>query len=187
MCKGKEVGYHATEEAAAQAYENYVTDGVIPVKHPRNISSEFKGVTWYERYGKWQATFKGKYLGQHASKEAAARAYNIEAERIGCVYLNVIPPAGSTDDGSNTAVPAAPAALAMPSLPAPQHNGADYSMPLPTDSLEVEDLEPSIAVTEDRYTVHKQSGAAGAAELDACGAKRCASDDRAGGVLRTST
>jgi hypothetical protein len=39
--KGKHLGYHATEEAAAQAYDNYADDGVDPVKRR---SSQFKVV-----------------------------------------------------------------------------------------------------------------------------------------------
>jgi hypothetical protein len=35
-------------------------------------------------------------LGRHATEEAAARAYNIEAERVG-LPLNVIPPAGAAE------------------------------------------------------------------------------------------
>jgi len=46
-------------------------------------SSQFKGVTWVKRSGKWMAQFPGKGLGYHATEEAAAQAYNIEAERLG--------------------------------------------------------------------------------------------------------
>ena len=93
-CKGKSLGYHATEEAAARAYNTYVKDGVVLVP-PRDpaCSSQFKGVRWDKGRGKWRVVCKGKHLGCHATEEAAARAYNIEAERIGRVHLNVIPPA----------------------------------------------------------------------------------------------
>jgi hypothetical protein len=50
---------------------------------------------------------KGTSLGLHTTEEAAALAYNTEAERIGLVNVNVIgngngiPPAGDADDGDN--------------------------------------------------------------------------------------
>jgi hypothetical protein len=46
ICKGKRLGYHATEEAAAQAYDNYVKDGIVAVTHREPASSQFQGVTW---------------------------------------------------------------------------------------------------------------------------------------------
>ena len=84
-------------------------------------TSRFKGVCWHVSSGKWRAKCKEKYLGYHATEEAAARAYNTEAERIGHFNLNVIPPTGDADDGDN---PAAPAALALPSPAAPTHTHA---------------------------------------------------------------
>jgi hypothetical protein len=65
------------------------------------VCSYSKGVYWYKSRGTWTARCKGKSLGQHATEEAAAQAYNIEAQRIGRVDLN------DTDD---------PAALALISL-----------------------------------------------------------------------
>jgi len=76
ICKGKGLGYHATVEAAAQAYDNYVKDGVAPVKHRDGTSSLFKGVTWHKNSGKWRAACKGKHLGYHATEEAAVRAHD---------------------------------------------------------------------------------------------------------------
>jgi len=113
-CKRTTLGYHATEEAAARAYDDYVKDGVVPEKlgNPKS-TSQFKGVGWSKSAGKWKAICKGKHLGYHATEEAAAQAYNTEAERIGGVDLNVIPPAGDADDGDNTAAPAALALLSM--------------------------------------------------------------------------
>ena len=60
-----------------------------------------------------------KSCGDHATEEDAARAYNIEAERIGRVDFNVIPPADG-DDGDD------PATCALLSLAAParMHAGA---------------------------------------------------------------
>ena len=72
---GKCLGYHATEEAAAQAYDSCVRDGVVPVKHQDGTSSSFKGVSWVRRDGKWGAHCKGKNLGLHSTEEAAAHAY----------------------------------------------------------------------------------------------------------------
>jgi hypothetical protein len=40
--KGKGLGYHVTEEAAAQAYVNYVEDGVDHVQRREGSSSQFK-------------------------------------------------------------------------------------------------------------------------------------------------
>jgi len=56
--KRHHLGYHATEEAAAQAYDNYVKDGVDPVQRQVAQSSQFKGVSWNKRRGKWAATRK---------------------------------------------------------------------------------------------------------------------------------
>jgi len=110
---GKQVylGHHATEEGAAQAVHNYAKDGVKPVKR-RAVTSQFKGVHWDKHSGKWRAICKRQSQGLHAAEEGAAQAYNKEAERIGLVDLNVIPPAGDADDGSNAAAAAAAVAAA---------------------------------------------------------------------------
>ena len=96
---------------------------------------QFMGVAWNKRDKRWQAYCKGKYLGQHATVEAAAQAYNIEAERLG-VPLNVIPPAVDTDDGNNIAAAApaptpAPAAAAAAASPAPAAPAAPTALALP--------------------------------------------------------
>jgi len=121
---GTSLGYHATEEAAAQAYSNYVKDGVDPMR--RDCTSQYKGVSWDKGKGKWGARYKETWLGYHATEEAAARAYNIEAQRVGITTLNDIPPADDTDDGINTA---APAALAPPTPAAPGNGRADQRKP----------------------------------------------------------
>jgi len=67
ISKGKLIGYHATQEAAAQAYNNHVKD--VPVTQRKNTvhSSQFKGVCWDKSRGNWTASWKGKSLGYHAT------------------------------------------------------------------------------------------------------------------------
>jgi hypothetical protein len=76
QCSGTYLGCFATQEAAAAAYETFVEDGVDPVKRRRRdgTSSQFKGVIWVKRSGKWRAECSGTYLGCHATEEAAAQA-----------------------------------------------------------------------------------------------------------------
>jgi hypothetical protein len=97
-CKGTRLGCHATEEDAARAYKKYLEDGIDPLEHPEANASHFKGVSWSKGTSKWRAQCKGKHLGYHATEEAAARAYNVEAERLG-LPLNVITPAGAAGAG----------------------------------------------------------------------------------------
>jgi hypothetical protein len=104
---------------------HYNKDGVVPFP-PRDptFSSQFRGVIWVKGRGNWEAQCKRMSLGRHATEEAAARAYNIEAERLG-LPLNVIPPAGdAVDDGSNTAAAAATLSVPIPPAPARAHTGA---------------------------------------------------------------
>ena len=128
--KGKYLGLHATEEAAALAYNKYVKNGVAPVKHQSVRTYQCKGVSWHKGTGKWRADCKGTWLGLHATEEAAALAYNIEAERLG-LPLNNIPPTGSADDSNNTAVPVA-LALLSPAAPARGHAGAGSKRTAPS-------------------------------------------------------
>jgi hypothetical protein len=107
--KGRHLGLHATEEAAALAYTNYVKDGVDPVTR-RDRTSQFKGVNWHKHRGKWWAKCKGKSLGYHATEEAAAQAYNIEAQRIGITVRNDIPPECTTGGARGSASTPATAA-----------------------------------------------------------------------------
>jgi len=79
-CKGKYLGTHATQEAAARVYADYVKDGIDPVRRQAGTSSKSKGVTWIKRSGKWKAVCEGKALGHHATEEAAAQAYNSYVE-----------------------------------------------------------------------------------------------------------
>jgi len=70
-CKGKYLGYHTTEEAAARAYSKSLQDGVFP--EPAG-SSQLKGVSWNKGRNQWEAVCKGTYLGCHSTEEDAARA-----------------------------------------------------------------------------------------------------------------
>ena len=58
------------------------------------------GVSWHQSNNKWRATCKGKHLGGHTTPEDAARAYNVEAERVGRP-LNVIQPTGASGAGAS--------------------------------------------------------------------------------------
>jgi hypothetical protein len=53
--KGLYLGYHATELAAARAYDNYIKDGVVPAKRKEGASSQFKGVHW-DQVGRFMLT-----------------------------------------------------------------------------------------------------------------------------------
>ena len=99
QCNFKGLGYHTTEEAAVRAYEKYRKDGIDPVKHREANTSQFTGVNWYNRGNKWQARCKGLHLGSYTTEEAAAQAYNVEAERVGRP-LNGIPPAEAAGAGA---------------------------------------------------------------------------------------
>ena len=121
----KKVGYHVTEEGAAAAYNNYVADGVVPVKRRERTVQSKTGVYRVKRSGQWQAACKGQYLGNHATEEDAVRADDTEAQRIGPVDINVILPAGDADDGNNAAAPAALALLSMVAS-AHTHAGAGF-------------------------------------------------------------
>ena len=81
-----------------QAYSKYLKDGIVSVQHREGSTSRFVGVHWDKHAKKWTAKCKGTYLGVHTAEEAAARAYNVEAERIG-YRLNVIPPTGAAGAG----------------------------------------------------------------------------------------
>jgi hypothetical protein len=178
VCKKKHLGYHATEEAAARAYnieaarigraglnviapaddtDDYAEDGVAPVKRREGSSSQFKGVSWNKRRGKWAANCNQKHLGYHTTEAAAARAFNTEAERIGRTDLNVIACADDADDadaedGDDTA---APAALALLTLAASAAAG----------DLEEEDEEAEVE-EEDAEEVEVEEEAAAAAEAE---------------------
>jgi hypothetical protein len=105
-CKGMDLGRHAAEEDAAHAYSKYLNHGIDPVKHREHCTSHFTGVHWNQPNSKWKAQCKGTYLGYHTTENAAARAYNIEAERRG-LDLNVIPPTGAAGAGAAGAGPGA--------------------------------------------------------------------------------
>jgi len=96
-CKDTYLGFHTTEEGAARVYNKYLKDGIDPVKRRAASTSQFTGVCWDRN--KWVAKCKGTRLGRHTTEEAAAQAYNVEAERVGRP-LNVIPPAGAAGAGA---------------------------------------------------------------------------------------
>jgi hypothetical protein len=93
---GRYLGLHATEEEAARAVDDYVKHGTVPES---TRFSQFKGVCWNKSKNKWQAQCGKKSLGRHAAEKDAARAYNVEAARLG-LALNVIPPAGAAGAGT---------------------------------------------------------------------------------------
>jgi hypothetical protein len=95
--KGRYLGVHATEEEAARAVDDYAKCGTVP--ESKKGSSQFKGVIWDKRNQKWNAKCQRKYLGLHAEEEDAARAYNVEAARLG-LPLNIIPPARAAGTGA---------------------------------------------------------------------------------------
>jgi len=79
-CKGKHLGNHTTEEAAARAYGNYLQNGVVPNPAERSgwftYTSQFKGVSWDKKHMKWRAQSEGTQLGYHVTEVEAARAYS---------------------------------------------------------------------------------------------------------------
>ena len=112
----KHLGHHATEEEAVRAYTKYLEDGIDPLKRREASTSQFTGVSWTPSRIKWQAKCKGTYRGLYTTEEAAAQAYNVEAERRG-LPLNVIPPAGAAGAGAG---PGAGCGAAGPKRTAPK-------------------------------------------------------------------
>ena len=90
-CKRTRLGLYNTEEDAARAYSKYLEDGIDPVQHRNATCSHFTGVVWDKDRSKWAAKCKGKRLGRFTTEESAARAYNVEAQRLG-LALNIIKP-----------------------------------------------------------------------------------------------
>jgi hypothetical protein len=115
-CKGRQLGYHATEEDAARACSKYLEDGIDPVKHREASTSQFTGVSWNKKDKKWKVRCKGKYLGMHTTEQAAAQAYNVQAERIG-VALNAIPPGRATGASADAGAGARGGAGPKPAAP----------------------------------------------------------------------
>jgi uncharacterized membrane protein YgcG len=150
--KGKtQLGAFATEEAAAQAYDKYVEDGVDPVKRrddPSSGTSQFKGVCWVKTTGKWRAKCKETRLGHHASEEAAARAYNVEAERLG-LPINVILPAADAHGAPREL--ASMAAQGKPRVHQPHHrrNQSDREDVVEEEEQEKEEGEEEEAEKEE--------------------------------------
>jgi hypothetical protein len=121
-CKGTQLGSHTTEEDAVRAYNKYRGDGVVSVVHRGASTSQFTGVNWDKRDSRWIAKCKDKRLGSHTTEEAAARAYNVEATRVGRP-LNVIPPAGSAGAGGGAGVGAGPGTSAA------KHTDTKHAIP----------------------------------------------------------
>jgi hypothetical protein len=55
--------------------------------------------SWHNHNSKWRAQCRRVALGCYATEEEAAKAYNVEAARLG-LALNVIPPAGAAGAGA---------------------------------------------------------------------------------------
>ena len=153
------LGHFATEEAAAQAYNQHVEDGFPPIQR-RVCSSQFKGVTWEKASGAWKAVCLGKGLGYHAAEEDAARAYNMEAERIGRVDFNIVPPAcgAAHNGGGRGGVRLTPAAARKAASAAARGRGSNTAAAAADDEDDPDDL-PLAA------TPAGQAYAAGAAAL----------------------
>lgn len=92
------IGRYLTEEQAALAYNlaaceawgeharlNDIDPGVV-LPPPRQYSSQYRGVSFIAKYGRWRANIKidGRliYLGQHKTEVEAALAYNAGATRL---------------------------------------------------------------------------------------------------------
>jgi len=118
-CKETKLGYHATEEEAARAYNKYLEDGIGPVKHREAHTWHFMGVCWDKNADKWRATCKGTYLGLHTSEKSAVRAYNVEVKRVGR-HLNVIPPAGAAGASASAGTSVGAGGSAGPKRTAPK-------------------------------------------------------------------
>lgn len=82
------------------------TEGENHVNRPKSRGvSRFKGVWWSSRTRRWGACFsindRTRHLGQFASEEDAARAYNaaVLAQWGEFAWLNVLPPKEAQADG----------------------------------------------------------------------------------------
>ena len=123
MCKGKYLGYHTTEEAAARAYSMYHENGIDHVEHRDSSTSQFTGVSWHKERNQWRAQCKGMHLSLHTTERVAALAYNVEAERRG-LPLNVIPPAGALGAGAAAGAGAGTGGGAGPKRAAPKNSAS---------------------------------------------------------------
>jgi hypothetical protein len=178
--KGSEVwlGYHATEEAAAQAIVQYKKHSVASTA-ARQATSKYKGVDWEKSSCKWRARCKKIGIGRHAKEEDAAQAYNTEASRIGLVDLNVIPPAGNDDDGINTNAAAAPA----PTVTTPAHVALAAASAAPTTAATA---APSLAAATCAHAVAGSKRAAPTTPLAPPPTKRLRLDTSASAAAGSS-
>ena len=118
-CCGKSLGHFKDEDDAARAYNVeaqrlglYARLNVIPGDPPLPDpppgtaplppQSQYRGVSWHKGNKCWQAMCCHKHLGCFKDEQDAARAYNVEARRLGHhTRLNVI-------EGDSPHLPARP-------------------------------------------------------------------------------
>jgi hypothetical protein len=87
--KTVDLGYHATELAAAQAYDQWAKDYAGKklnfFESTPHISSKYRGVSWEKYKQCWMACIslnnKTVRLGYHATELAAAQAYDQQAKK----------------------------------------------------------------------------------------------------------
>ena len=99
--KGLTTRKFKTQEEAERAKEQYEIDETLPPGKAENQQakriSKWKGIIWSGNTngGRWKVYCKGTYLGtfKDYDEEAAARAYNVEAKRIGIPELSDVPDA----------------------------------------------------------------------------------------------
>jgi hypothetical protein len=94
--KGYFLGYFDEQTAAIARLEDFYKTKIVPIFPEK--TSMWKGVCWCGTDGdggRWRAKCKGKFLGRYGflHEDVAARAYNVEAKRIGLTELNDVPDA----------------------------------------------------------------------------------------------
>ena len=113
FCGKTHLGVYTTEEEAAQAYNieaarlgrslNVIRPaGAAGAVAQQKFSSQFRGVNRVKDKNSWRAHCRGVSMGSYNTEEGAAKAYNVEAARLG-LTLNIITPAGA--EGAKRAAP----------------------------------------------------------------------------------